>query len=156
MPKVTNEFEIQRPVAETWDFFITPDKVAPCVPGCESVTEVEEDVFEAKIGVEVAYTSLTFDAHIELKDKQPPNSAVVEATAEPAGRMPGSATVDGDLELADAGDDVTTGSIIIDFAIRGRLGSLGESAFKHQCEKLTDEFLANVKAELEGAEVVNE
>lgn len=156
MPKVTNSFDIQKPVEETWNFFITPDKVAPCVPGCESVEEVAEDVFEAEIAVEVAYTSLTFDAHIELKDKQPPNSAVVEAKAEPAGRMPGSATVDGDLELIADGDGGTEGSIIIDFAIRGRLGSLGESAFRHQCEKLTDEFIANVKAELEGEEVVNE
>ncbi|QLG60312.1 CoxG family protein [Halorarum salinum] len=156
MPEVTREFNIGVPVAETWDFFMTPDKMAPCVPGCESVEELEEDIFDAKIGVEVAYTSLTFDAHIEITDKDPSNFAAVEAEASPAGRMPGSATVDGDLEMAEGEDHTTEGEITIEFAIRGRLGSLGESAFKHQCDKLTDEFLANVKEELEGAKVTTE
>lgn len=153
MPEVTREFDIEVPLEETWDFLMTADLMAPCVPGCESVDQIEEDVFDAEILVEVAYTSLTFDAHIEIIDKEPPNFAVVKAEASPSGRMPGSATVDGDLEMAGAGDDTTEGKIAIQFAIRGRLGSLGESAFKHQCEKLTDEFLVNMKEALEGTEV---
>lgn len=156
MPEVTREFDIDVPVQETWDFIMTPDLMAPCVPGCQSVEEIEEDVFDAEILVEVAYTSLTFDAHIEITDKEPPNYAVVEAEASPTGRMPGSATVDGDLEMTDGGNDTTDGELTIEFAIRGRLGSLGESAFKHQCEKLTDEFLGNMKEELEGAEATTE
>jgi carbon monoxide dehydrogenase subunit G len=156
MPEVTRAFDIAVPVEETWEFFMTPERMAPCVPGCESFEQIEEDVFDAEILVEVAYTSLTFDAHIEITDKEPPNFAVVEAEASPSGRMPGSATVDGELELADGGDGTTDGEITIEFAIRGRLGSLGESAFKHQCENLTDSFLDNARAELEGAEATTE
>ncbi|WP_332900156.1 MULTISPECIES: CoxG family protein [unclassified Haladaptatus] len=148
MAEVTREFRVARPVEDTWNFFITPETVAPCVPGCVDVEELEEDVFNAKIEVKVAYTSLTFDTRIELTDKQPPNSAKVEAKAEPSGRMPGSATVDGDLSLEADGDE-TVGEIGIEFAIRGRLGSLGESAFRHKCEEMTDRFIDNMKTELE-------
>lgn len=156
MPEVTREFDIAVPVEETWDFLLTPELMAPCVPGCESVEEIEEDVFDAKILVEVAYTSLTFDTHIEITEKRPPNYAVVEAEASPSGRMPGSAKVDADVELNDTIDNTTSGELTIEFAIRGRLGSLGESAFKHQCEKLTDEFLENMKEELEETKVATE
>lgn len=156
MPEVTREFDIAVPVEETWDFLLTPELMAPCVPGCESVEEVEEDIFDAEVLVEVAYTSLTFDTHIEITDKQPPNYAVVTAEASPSGRMPGSATVDAHVELNNTNDDTTAGKLTIKFAIRGRLGSLGESAFKHQCETLTDEFLENMEEELEDSKIATE
>lgn len=156
MPQVTREFEAAVPVEETWDFLMTPERVAPCVPGCESFDELSPDVFEATIAVQVAYTSLTFDAHVELTDKEPPRSAVIEATAEPTGSMPGSAVVTGDIELWPTDDATTSGQLAIDFAIRGRLGSLGESAFAHQCEQLTDVFLASVTEQLERTDAVVE
>lgn len=155
MPQVTRQFDIEREVEDTWEFFLTPDDVAPCVPGCKSVEETGEDEFTAEIQVDVAYTSLTFDADIALSDKRPPNAVHVDATAEPAGRMPGSSTVDADLEMEDV-DGHTEGTITIAFAIRGRLGSLGESAFKHKCEELTEEFVENVTAELEQQGVTTE
>ncbi len=151
MPTVSRSFEIDAPIEETWDFLVTPDRVAPCVPGCESFDEQAPDVFDATIAVKVAYTSLQFDAHVELRDKTPPESLTLEATAEPAGSMPGSATVDADLALSAIDDSTTAGTLDIEFAIRGRLGSLGESAFTHKCEELTDTFLASVRDELEQA-----
>lgn len=153
MPEITKEFEFDAPVEETWEFFITPETVAPCVPGCESYEQHDENVFSATIGVKVAYTSLTFDADVELSEKNPPNSVTVEVLAEPSGRMPGSAKADGDLELRRSADGGTEGSITIEFAIRGRLGSLGESAFKSKTEQMTEEFLANVEEGLEAAEL---
>lgn len=156
MAEVTREFRVERPVEDTWEFFITPETVAPCVPGCVGVEEVEPDVFDAEIEVKVAYTKLTFETRIELTDKQPPNSAEVKAKAEPSGRMPGSATVEGDLSLEADGPDATEGEIGIQFAIRGRLGSLGESAFRHKCEEMTDLFIENLKTELEEKEAVAE
>lgn len=155
MPAVTMEFTIERDIEAVWAFLTTPADVAPQVPGCEDYAEVEPDVFDATVGVTVAYTSLTFDARIELTEKSPPASLHVEGLAEPTGRMPGSATVSGDLELTDAGGDVTNGSIAVEFAIRGRLGSLGEGAFRSKCAALTEEFLDNVAAELEGREVAD-
>lgn len=155
MPEVTKEFDVDRPVDDTWEFFLAPEKVAPCVPGCESFEEIEEDVFDAEVQVSIAYTTLTFDTHVELSNLEPPEFAVVEATAEPMGRMPGSATVDGTLDLWDD-DGGTAGEIGIEFAIRGRLGSLGESAFKHKSEQLTEQFLENVTEELEQVEAIGE
>lgn len=149
MPEVTRDFEIDRSIGDTWQFFMAPDEIAPCFPGCQSYEEVGEDVFDAEIQVNVAYTDLVFDAHVELLDQHPPNSAVVEATAEPTGRIPGSATVEGGLQLRGDGHH-TVGELEIEFAIRGRLGSLGTSAFKHKCEQLVDEFLGTVTDELEG------
>lgn len=65
------------------------------------------------------------------------------------GRIPGPATVEGTLDLR-AEDHHTAGQIDIEFAIRGRLDSLGGSAFTHKCEELVVEFLSNVSEELEG------
>lgn len=150
MPTVTREFQFDRTIERTWDFMVTPETVAPCVPGCQSFSEVEDDVFDAALAVKVAYTDLTFDTRVEITDKDRPNQAVVRGEGHPTGRIPGSATVDGRLELSATDDGGTSGTIDIEFAIRGRLGSLGEGAFRHKCEQLTDEFLANVAARLDG------
>ena len=154
MPTVTRSFETTAPVEEAWAFLTTPERVAPCVPGCEAFEERAPDVFDATIAVEVAYTSLTFDARVELADLDPPTSALLRATAEPAGAMPGSATVEGHLALRPTEDGGTAGEVTVEFAIRGRLGSLGESAFAHKCERLTEQFLATVTDELERADAV--
>lgn len=156
MPEITRQFRFDTSVQETWEFMTTPETVAPCVPGCESYEQHEADVFTADIGVKVAYTNLTFNADIEILDKEPPNTATVAVLAKPSGRMPGSAKADADLQLTDDGDGGTEGSITMVFAIRGRLGSLGESAFKSKSEQLTDEFLENVAKELEEQEVTAE
>lgn len=151
MPEVTKTFTFDSPRAGTWDFFNSPEKVAACVPGCEAVEQIDEDTFDALIGVSVAYTNLTFDATIEIVDRDPMTSMDVEGSAEPTGRMPGAAHVSGHLQME--GDGVTEGEVTIEFGIRGRLGSLGESAFTRKCEEMTQEFLDNVEAELAGVEV---
>lgn len=150
MPAVTRSFTIDRPLDAVWEFFTTPDRVAPAVPGCEEVEELSDTEFNATVAVKVAYSNLTFDTHIEITDQDPPNSMTVEATAEPSGRMPGSATVDAELDLESIDDGSTAGTMTMEFAIRGRLGSLGESAFKHKSEELTDQFIENVADALEG------
>lgn len=152
MPKVTKDFQITEPIDDVWSFLVTPSCVAPCVPGCDSFEEVAEDVFDAAVTVTVAYTTLTFDAGIEITDKEPPRAMRVEGSAEPTGRMPGSALLSGDLRLDPSGDDATHGTVEIEFAIRGRLGSLGDSAFRSKCESLTEEFVDNVREELEGGD----
>lgn len=149
MPEVTKQFIVDRPIEDVWEFFNSPDDLAPCVPGCESVEQIDEDTFNAEVRVKVAYTNLTFDTKINITDRDEPTSMTVDGEAQPSGRMPGSATVNGTLELVDEGDS-TAGTMTIQFAIRGRLGSLGESAFTHKCEEITGQFIDNVKAELEG------
>lgn len=150
MPTVSKGFAIGRPVEDVWSFLTTPASVAPCVPGCDGYDEVAEDVFDATVTVTVAYTTLTFDAHVEITDQSPPTDLHVEGSAEPTGRIPGSAVVSGDLHLDAADDGTTDGTIEVTFAVRGRLGSLGESAFRSKCDSLTDAFIGNVTAELEG------
>lgn len=149
MPTVTNEFEIHTPRGDVWDFLLTPELVAPCVPGCEEFEQLSDTEFDVTVGVKVAYTNLTFDAHVEMTNQDPPQRLEVEGTAEPMGRMPGSAIFSGTLELEEDGSDATRGTAVIDFGIRGRLGSLGESAFRHKSEELTQQFIDNIKAELE-------
>ncbi|MFB6131585.1 MAG: CoxG family protein [Salinigranum sp.] len=149
MPEVTRAFTIRRNIGDTWAFFNSPEDIAACVPGCESVEQLDENTFNAAVGVKVGYTSLTFDTVVEITDRTEPTSMEVEGTAEPSGRMPGSARVEGRLDMDEDGED-TSGEITIEFAIRGRLGSLGESAFTHKSEEITEQFLENVRAELEG------
>lgn len=149
MSTVTNEFEIHAARQAAWDFLLTPERVAPCVPGCEAVEQRSETEFDVTVGVKVAYANLTFDTHVEITDQDPPRALTAEGTAEPTGRMPGSAIFSGDLTLEEDGDGVTHGSVTIDFGIRGRLGSLGESAFQRKSEELTAQFVDNVKAALE-------
>lgn len=151
MPEVTKEFTVDRPLAVTWEFFNTPEDVAACVPGCESVEQLDEDTFNAEVGVQVAYTSLIFNTVVEITDRQNLESMDVEGTAQPSGRMPGSAQVTGHLDVEEV-DATTVGEMTIQFAIRGRLGSLGESAFTRKCDEMTQRFIDNIRAELEGVE----
>lgn len=151
MPAVTREFTVNRSIDAVWNLFDTPSELAPCVPGCESVESLSEDLFDVDVTVEVAYTRLTFDTTVEITDKEPSSTMTVVAEATPRGHIPGTATANGGLVLEAVDENSTAGEITIEFSIFGRLGSLGESAFRRKSEEITDQFVENVLEKLESS-----
>jgi carbon monoxide dehydrogenase subunit G len=44
--KVEEEFEVQAPVEQVWQYLIDPAKVVVCIPGAELVESQDEQTFQ--------------------------------------------------------------------------------------------------------------
>jgi len=70
----SGEVILSAPVDEVWRRLIDPNELAAIVPGCQSLKQDGPDHYSAQVIIGVAGIRGTYDAHIEMRDKQEPNS----------------------------------------------------------------------------------
>ena len=70
----SGEVILSAPVDEVWRRLIDPNELAAIVPGCQSLKQDGPDRYSAQVIIGVASIRGTYDAHIEMRDKQEPNS----------------------------------------------------------------------------------
>jgi 2-furoyl-CoA dehydrogenase large subunit len=70
----SGEVILSAPVDEVWRRLIDPNELAAIVPGCQSLKQDGPDRYSAQVIIGVAGIRGTYDAHIEMRDKQEPNS----------------------------------------------------------------------------------
>ena len=70
----SGEVILSAPVDEVWRRLIDPNELAAIVPGCQSLKQDGPDHYSAQVIIGVASIRGTYDAHIEMRDKQEPNS----------------------------------------------------------------------------------
>jgi carbon monoxide dehydrogenase subunit G len=112
-----------------WDTLQDPGELAACMPGCEGMTEIGPDQYEATMMVKVAAIGGKFHGRVSLGEKAEPDSFQmrVEGGGGP-GRVNGTGTIrleerDGGTEIAYDGNVQVAGPIA---AVGQRL--LGASA----------------------------
>jgi uncharacterized protein len=112
-----------------WDTLLDPSELAACMPGCEGMSEIGPDQYEATMTVKVAAIGGKFNGRVSLGEKSEPTSFQmrVEGGGGP-GRVNGVGTIrledrDGGTEIAYEGDVQIAGPIA---AVGQRL--LGASA----------------------------
>jgi 2-furoyl-CoA dehydrogenase large subunit len=70
----SGEVILSASVDEVWRRLIDPNELAAIVPGCQSLKQDGPDRYSAQVIIGVAGIRGTYDAHIEMRDKQEPNS----------------------------------------------------------------------------------
>ncbi|MBI4497517.1 MAG: carbon monoxide dehydrogenase subunit G [Chloroflexi bacterium] len=72
--KVTHTVLVNAPVDQVWKVLLDPQQIAGCIPGCDGLTPLGEDQYEAVMRVGVGSVKGTFRSKISLRDIQPPSS----------------------------------------------------------------------------------
>lgn len=70
----SGEVVLPAPVAEVWRRLIDPEELAAIVPGCQSLHQDAPDRYSAQVVIGVAGIRGTYDATIEMRDKQEQHS----------------------------------------------------------------------------------
>lgn len=134
-----------------WAFLLDPKQVSPCVPGCESV-EVENDVtYHVRMTVKVGFLSTTQRVRMVLTEVLPPRRLVAVGRGEDR-RLGSNIDVQGVLELTPAPEGATLVRYQSKMQVVGRLSSLGDAVMKRTAKRLTEGFVSNVRAAIEGTQ----
>ena len=82
---VNSSYHFDAPAARVWEVMLDPDVIAKCMPGCEKLTPLGNDQYEAIISVGVGAVRGSYTARITVADQVPMHSyrLVVEGTGAP-------------------------------------------------------------------------
>jgi hypothetical protein len=146
--KIEKTFTVAAPQARVWEFITTPDKVAPCIPGCEGAEQIDANKYKAIITTRVGPVKAKFHVEIETMEEQPPEFAKYMTKGEEgskASRIKATSTL-ALKALSPASTEVTYTS---DISIMGRLGKFGSGMMKKVADSVGDQFVAGLRESLE-------
>jgi len=148
MPIFEEEFTVGAAPDAVWDFLLDPERVAPCLPGCESVEIEDATTYRVRLTVKVGFLSTTQRLKVEIVESDRPRHLVSLARGEDR-KLASQVEVRNTLDLAPAPANATLVRYRSDVRVLGRLGSVGDAVMKVKAKQLAGDFAANVRAAIE-------
>jgi carbon monoxide dehydrogenase subunit G len=146
--KIEKTFNVQASSDIVWQFITSPEKVAPCIPGCEGAEKTGESTYKASIKVKVGPIKTKFVVDIETIEERPPEFASYLTKGEEgtkSSRLKASSTL-ALLKLDEENTEVTYTSEI---NLLGRLGKFGSGMMQKVADSIGNEFVAKLKEQVE-------
>ncbi|HEU4367223.1 MAG TPA: SRPBCC domain-containing protein, partial [Methylomirabilota bacterium] len=140
----------QAPSEVVWAFLLDPARLAPCIPGCESLAVVDATTYRVRLTVKVGFLTTTQDVRMSVVEAKAPRRLVAEGRGEDT-RLGSQIDVRNTLDLTPAGAGATTVSYRSEVKVLGRLGSVGDAVMKVKARELARLFADRVHAAIEGA-----
>jgi uncharacterized protein len=146
--RVTRELALTAPTERVWATLWDVPRMMACVPGCLEAREIEpRHRYQARMSQKVGPIALSVPLDIRV-------------TAEPSGRLTLeargrdrllAAEVQMSVRLAvEAAGNGSRLGVEAEGRVLGKLGALGASVIQRRAEELVDEFVARLRATVEG------
>jgi carbon monoxide dehydrogenase subunit G len=140
----------QIPVAREplWNFLMDVPRVAQCLPGVESVSQIDETTYEGGLKVRVGPIALNLKGKILLEEKDKQNwRAALRAEAKDrmaAGAVNGKTS----MVLKEIAPNQTELLVETDVNILGKIGEFGQPIIRKKADSMLKEFVENIKKQL--------
>lgn len=123
-----------------WAALNDPEVLKSCIPGCESLEKVGDNVLKATARLKVGPVAAAFKGQVNLLDLDPPNGyrIVGEGEGGVAGFAKGGATVR--LESISTGTKL---AYDVEAQVGGKLAQLGARLIDGVAKKMADQFFAD-------------
>ncbi|GCE13170.1 CoxG family protein [Tengunoibacter tsumagoiensis] len=136
-----------------WEYLEDVNKVAECVPGFQSLEEIEPEHWKALISVGIGPVKAKFTLDIVRPEMRRPDLMIVKGR----GKAPGSAVeLEGTMTLSPAEADQTTMDWRAHVIVSGTLASVGARLMNSTAEKLTEQFFSCLKTHLQAPSNANQ
>jgi carbon monoxide dehydrogenase subunit G len=147
---MTGEQLIAASQQDTWVALNDPEVLKACVPGCESITLVNENEYQVHMTARVGPVSAKFRGRLSLSDIKPPNSysLAFEGQGGAAGFAKGAAQV----RLTPASAKETKLAYDVKANVGGKLAQIGSRLVDAAAKKVADEFFQNFNKKMSAAE----
>lgn len=127
-----------------WELLLTPAELQQCLPGCERLTQVGPDTYDATLTIGAAAIKGTYTGRLQILDQNPPSRCrlLIEGAGTP-GFVRGEAVV-----LLGEDPAGTTLAIEADAQVGGLIASVGQRMLAGVGRMLLGEFIKRVEAHL--------
>lgn len=142
---------IRAEVPAVCNFLLDMNQISACVPGIESVTQIDEETFEGTILAQVGPISGRFTFRARIVERRPPDEIVAAIDGTDSVTR---SKVNGEMRirLNGIGEDQTGLSYRSTVNVQGRLAILGELMLRATGNLMLQETSERVRKRLEGTE----
>jgi carbon monoxide dehydrogenase subunit G len=126
---------------------VDPTVLIRCIPGCEEMTRVGEDIYRARLRLGIAGIKGLFTGQAEVRDRNPPASFTLHVDGKGA---PGFVRGRGDIALTSVNDGTEIGCVA-DVQVGGMIASIGSRLVSATAKRMMDDFFGRFAAELRKA-----
>lgn len=149
---IEDRFEVKAKQEDVWTFLLNTESLARCLPGCEEVKDLGNGVYQAVVAVQIAFMKLKFQVNVRITEMNPPQQLVSEIDGKPLSLV-GQLKIKARMDLSSVSETVTQVYYYMDMSMAGKLGSLGQSAFRSKAAETGAIFAENIRKALEPAEI---
>lgn len=149
--ETTGEITVEVDCPTAFAFVQDPERLASCIPGCRDLRELSPGRYSAVLTNRVAFMTLSFKVVIDVVRIEPPHAIEARITGDAVG-LPGHLVATARVQLTEAAGRCTTIRYVTDVGLTGKLGGLGQPAFRATSAQLAREFGANLKKRIEAAQ----
>lgn len=149
---VDQRVTINAPIDRAWDFLMDIPAVSKCVPGVESIEEIDKDNYIGALKVRVGPIGVKLEGRVTVAERDAEQKRaqlnVEAADKRIRGAVNGKTTMH--LEEVENGTDLV---VHTDVSILGKLGEFGQAVMRKKADQIIRQFAQNVSRELEGSSV---
>ena len=139
--KIEGSYTFNAPRQRVWEVMLDPQVLAKAIPGCESLTEIGPDQFEAVMKVGVAAVKGTYKGKVSIKDKQPPSHYIL--SGEGSG---GPGFMQGDMAMdLEESNGQTVLKYSTDAKVGGLIASIGQRMLGGVAKMMADQFFKRIE-----------
>lgn len=145
--KISQEFVVERPPQEVWNFFQDVPAVAHCLPGAELADQNEDGSYEGKLSVKLGPMTAAFEGTATITPDEPNLSAKIEGKGvDKQGGSRGQVSVVYTIIEDEAGSKV---DIDADVTLSGPAAQFGRTGLINEMSKrLIGDFVTCIEGKL--------
>lgn len=150
--RIEERFEVQASPDAVWAFLLEPERISPCIPGCEELAVEHPGRYRAVIKVQVGPIGAAFRVVVEVTEQQAPSflRAVIRGEE---GTRASVLTAHNELHLRPLDGSGTEISYSSEVSVVGRLGKFGLGVMQKKARTLGGEFAERLRAAIGSAAV---
>lgn len=138
----------QLPVSQetAWKALNDVETLKQCIPGCESLTQLDDHVLEAVVVTKIGPVSARFKGKVTLEDISPPKSYRLIFAGQ--GGAAGFAKGEAKVELVPISNTSTELRYVAEAAVGGKLAQVGSRLIESSARKIAEEFFTRFEVAL--------
>ena len=145
--EIHDEAVLDLPVARVWAAVNDPAILKLCVPGCQEITVVDPNTYNAKAVIKVGFISAKFD-NIQVKKLKAIENQLLnfEISGEDTNRI-GGFKLNMEVKVAPLSEGIPKTSLELNATVdmKGKFASLGRRIVEWKSKGLMEEFVKNLR-----------
>ncbi|HMJ33507.1 MAG TPA: SRPBCC domain-containing protein [Baekduia sp.] len=147
--KVQESFVITASRERLWAFLEQVDQVAQCVPGVDTVEQIDADNSKVRVTQAVGPMTATFDIKMRVTEREPLELMRFTTVGRAVKGAVGNVRATNTVRLSDVAEG-TRVDVEADLAMGGVLGSVGQKVVTKQVGQVTRAFAAALERSIKG------
>ena len=135
-------------VDRVWDFMMDVPAVSKCVPGVESVTQVDPSTYRGALKIKVGPIGVRLEGNVVMAEQDEAAKRARMDVQAADKRVNGAVNAKMTMQLEPKSDNETDLAIHTDAAIMGKLGEFGQAVMRKKADQIMAEFARNLSNEV--------